>query len=194
LEISHLSRSVREPLLVLLRAVVWMLPVAFYLRHYDHRPALEALGLTTHVRPRGLLLGCLPALAYLALITFVQLSADPAAGSRSFSSALLQIHVFYMLLSIVLEELLMRGFLLGQFVRFMSSLRAQLLVALLFALMHLPGWIAMEGFSVGLVPMTISLFLLGLVLGLVVRTSGSVLPAIVLHSANNVIAEWLSGA
>lgn len=43
------------------------------------------------------------------------------------------------------EELLLRGFLLGPLVPFTSPLRAQASVAVLFALMHVPGWTALRG-------------------------------------------------
>jgi membrane protease YdiL (CAAX protease family) len=60
--------------------------------------------------------------------------------------------------------------------------------------MHLPGWIAMQGLSIELLPMSISLVLLGIVLGIIARSSRSILPAIALHWINNISAQWLGGA
>jgi len=56
----------------------------------------------------------------------------------------------------------------------------------------LPAWIALGGVHIGLLPMSISVFLLGLVLGISARASNSILPAIALHLVNNVVAAWLA--
>lgn len=99
-----------------------------------------------------------------------------------------------MLLKAALEELLMRGFLLGQLVRFTSSFRAQAATAVLFTLMHIPSWVAVEHMGIELLPSTIAVLVLGLVLGAVARASNNVVPAIVLHFANNLVAEVLGGS
>jgi membrane protease YdiL (CAAX protease family) len=92
-----------------------------------------------------------------------------------------------------LEELLLRGFLLGQLVRFTSSLRAQAAVAVLFALMHVPGWLAMEGFQDWMPPSLLSLLVLGALLGGATRASNSILPAIALHFCANLVQESFGG-
>lgn len=190
-ELRHFSAPSREPALLVLRALLWFLPVAVYLRRHDPRPRFVALGLC---RPslRGLLFGMLPALAYLALVVALQLAMSPSRAVTP--SALLRPHSGYMLALAALEELLLRGFLLGQLLRFTSSLRAQTIVAVLYAAMHLPGWIALEGVGVSLVPQTLSVLLLGVVLGVLTRASRSILPAIVVHFVNNALAELLGGA
>jgi hypothetical protein len=47
-------------------------------------------------------------------------------------------------------------------------------VAALFATIHLPGWIAEGGLQASVLPMTVMLFILGLILGAVTRASGSI--------------------
>jgi membrane protease YdiL (CAAX protease family) len=121
-------------------------------------------------------------------------SAIPSGNTPSLFATLARVSVLSSLMASVLEELLMRGFLLGQLMRFTTSLRAQASVAILFALMHLPGWIALEGVSIDLVVSTLMIMVLGAVLGAVARASNSILPAIALHCANNFLGEWLGGS
>jgi membrane protease YdiL (CAAX protease family) len=190
-EVRHFDASVREPALLLLRAALWLTPAVIYIGKNDPRSRATALGLG---RPswRGTVLGLLPALAYLGLVGALQ--AAMTAAHPASPSALLRPHSVYLLLLVALEELLLRGFLLGQLVRFTTSFRAQAIVAVLYALMHLPGWIALEGLTVSLVPQTISVLLLGVVLGVLTRSARSILPAIVVHFLNNVLAELLGAS
>jgi membrane protease YdiL (CAAX protease family) len=192
-EVRNIDDGVREPLLVLVRAMVWMLPVVFYLRRYDPRPRLVALGVTSPINRRGLAWSALGALVYLSLVTLLVTSNAPPRDTPSPFATLAQITVLSSMLACVLEELLMRGFLLGQLVRFTTSFRAQATVAVLFGLVHLPGWIALDGVSINLLPSTIMIMLLGAVLGGITRASNSILPAIVVHCANNFLGDWLGG-
>jgi membrane protease YdiL (CAAX protease family) len=188
-EERHLDAALAEPLRLALRAVTWMLPIAVYLRRHDPRPALEALGVTTRVSSRGLVKSALIAAVYLSLIgLLLHATAQPGAALGVWE-AIARRHFFYLVVHCALEELLMRGFLLGQLVRFTSSFRAQAYTAGLFALMHLPSWIFVDGMGIELLPSTIVALLLGAVLGAVARTSNNIVPATVLHIVNNLIAE-----
>jgi membrane protease YdiL (CAAX protease family) len=190
-EVHHIDERVREPALVLARALVWMVPTVLYLRHHDPRPPLVALGVTSRVDRRGLGWSTLGALVYLSLVVLLLSATTPTDPAPRSLAALVSVTVLSSMLACVLEELLMRGFLLRQLVRFTTSLRAQALVAVLFAMMHLPAWIALDGVSINLLPSTIMILLLGAVLGGVARASNSILPAIFVHCANNLLAEWL---
>jgi membrane protease YdiL (CAAX protease family) len=191
-EMEHLQAGVREPLLLLLRALAWMVPATIYLRRHDPRPLLEALGITSPISWRGLARTAPLIGAWLGVAAFLaSASAEPGSTGRSLAGTLLPPRALAMLLGAGLEELLLRGFLLRQLLRRKGGLRAQLPVAALFAVMHLPGWIALGGLHAGLAVSALVLFVLGLVLGIVTRTTGSTLPAIAVHFANNVLAEWL---
>jgi membrane protease YdiL (CAAX protease family) len=193
-EVSHIEEAVREPALVLLRAVIWMVPVLFYLRRHDRRRPLEALGVTARVNPRGLAKSAVGAAIYVALIVMLLRAATPPEAVGAAGSALAPLTVVYMVLKAALEELFMRGFLLGQLVRFTSSFRAQAGVAVLFMLVHFPNWIAvMHMPTEQLVPSAIAVLVLGIVLGAVARASNNIVPAIVLHFINNLIGELGGG-
>jgi membrane protease YdiL (CAAX protease family) len=192
-ENHRFDEAVREPALLALRAVVWMLPVVLYLNRHEPRPQLVALAVRSRINRRGLALSALGAAVYLCLICLLVQSTAAPGDRPSVLGALGRVQTFYMLLKCTLEELLLRGFLLGQLVRFTSSLRAQALVASLFGLMHLPGWLALEGPQIWVLPSLISLMVLGAVLGGVARASNSILPAIVVHFAANMVQELLGG-
>jgi len=192
-EMRSFEAAKSEPALVVVRALVWMLPVVLYLHGHDPRPRLVALGVSSRINRRGAAWAALGAFAYLCLAGVLVHAGAPPGNRPSMVAALARVEILYMLLKCALEELLLRGFLLGQLVRFTSSLRAQASVALLFALMHLPGWIAMEGFQEWMPPSLISLIVLGAVLGGVTRASNSILPAIAVHFAANVVQELLGG-
>lgn len=190
-ERAQLDGTFRALLTNLLRAAVWLIPTSYYLQRYDARPPGEALGLTSRLAPRGCVLGAIPALAYLALSALLQGISEPL---ESFGASVLRWENLSMLVTVVLEEILMRGFVLGQLARFMRGWKAQLVTAGLFAGMHLPGWVVTIGLDIALLPMSISVFLLGVVLGIVARKSNSIWPAIALHFLNNLLADWLTAA
>lgn len=160
-EVHHIDADVREPVLVLLRGVLWMVPVASYQRRYESRPRLVALGVTSPIDGRGFSASLVGAVTYMALVGML-VTATAAPGDRpKLLATLVQLPVLCSMLSAVLEELLMRGFLLRQLVRFTSSFRAQACVAVLFGLMHLPAWIALEGVSLDLLASTMMITVLG---------------------------------
>lgn len=189
-EVQHVEEAVREPVLVLLRAVIWMVPALLYLRRHDPRPPLEALGVTARVNPRGLAKSAVGTALYLALIVMLLGATTPPEAASAGWSGLAPLTVVYMVLKAALEELFMRGFVLGQLARFTTSFRAQASVAVLFALVHLPSWIAVEHMGTEqLLPSMIAVLVLGVVLGAVARASNNVVPAIVLHFVNNLLGE-----
>jgi uncharacterized protein len=76
----------------------------------------------------------------------------------------------------VVEELLFRGFMLGAFARYIPFFWANALQSLLFALAH-EDW--------GLIPFYLAF---GFAAGWITRAAGGLLPAIVFHALNNLIA------
>jgi membrane protease YdiL (CAAX protease family) len=192
-EERRLAPELLEPLLVALRGLVWMLPVVLYLRRFEPKGVIAGLGLRPPLGRRGLVRGGIVGLAYLLLLAGLSSVTGGGNPGASLSSWLLTVPAACMLAVTVLEELFWRGFLLGQLARHTTSRRAQLTVALLFAGMHLPGWIGRGGADPAvLVPMTIMLFLLGVVLGWVTRLSGSIHLAVLVHLGNNLLAQRLS--
>lgn len=190
-EKRHLAASVREPLLLAARVVVWILPIRAYLARFDRRPWPEALAFAPREPPTGRVRAAVVAVVYLGLVGLLAFaSAEKPPDGGAFLRWLASLPALWMLILVVLEEVLWRGFLLGQLLRHVGPKKAQIAVALGFALMHLPGFIALQGLHVGLVPSTIVLTILGLVLGAVTRGTGSLWAAIAVHCANNLLAQW----
>jgi sodium transport system permease protein len=96
--------------------------------------------------------------------------------------------VLYTLARAALEEVLMRGFVLRQQLRWVGPARAQAVTAVLFAAMHVPGWLAHGVPGVELAVSFTFLVLQGAVLGFVAWRTGSILPSIAVHTANNLLA------
>lgn len=190
-EVRHLPAPVLEPALIALRALVWLVPAALYLRRHDPRPLLKALGVSSRVSTVDLGWSLLGGAAYLVALGGLLGLSSPSEGNVPIFDVLGRVDTVYLLLRVTLEELLLRGFLLGQLVRFTSALRAQVSVAVIFGLMHLPAWISLDGMGVGLIPSIVFVTVLGAVLGAVARASNSVIPAVALHFANNLLADWL---
>jgi membrane protease YdiL (CAAX protease family) len=192
-EALHVPAAVREPALVLLRALVWLVPAILYLARFDPRPRGIALGITPLADRRGLARGVTVAAVYLVLVAALSYATAPHQGDAGrFGAWMFSLPALWMVLVSVLEELLWRGFLLGQLVRFLGARQAQLLVAGLFAAMHLPGWVTAGGLQAGFIPMVVMLFVLGLVLGAVTRASGSIYLAVLVHVAHNANAQWFA--
>ena len=84
------------------------------------------------------------------------------------------------------EEVVFRGFLLPQFAERMSFRAANLLQATMFLATHVPGWILLHQFVLpGILTSVGFVFLIGVVLGIIWKRSGSLWACIVIHSVNN---------
>ncbi len=84
------------------------------------------------------------------------------------------------------EEVVFRGFLLPQFAERMSFRAANLLQAAMFLAMHVPGWILLHQFVVpGILTSVGFVFLIGVVLGIAWKRSGSLWACMLIHSVNN---------
>jgi len=84
------------------------------------------------------------------------------------------------------EEVVFRGFLLPQFAERMSFRAANLLQAAIFLATHVPGWILLHQFVLpGILTSVGFVFLIGVVLGIIWKRSGSLWACIVIHSVNN---------
>ncbi|MFT3913539.1 MAG: CPBP family intramembrane metalloprotease [Anaeromyxobacteraceae bacterium] len=185
LEQAHWPAAAQAPLQVLLRVVVWLVPVALYLRSSNPRPPLQALGLVTALERRGRSAAVLVAAAYLALAAAL---AGPGGARPATAWPALAAFVTLTLLRAALEEVLMRGFVLRQQLRWSGPVRAQAVTAALFAAMHAPGWLT-QGVPAAELGFSLAFLLVqGAALGFLAWRTGSILPAIAVHAANNLLA------
>lgn len=87
------------------------------------------------------------------------------------------------------EEALFRGYFLGKLQRIIGGWRAVLIVAVVFALLHLPGAVTQQGIDLQWMVM-IDVFALGLVLGALRILTGSIWAGVLLHMFKNMIAFY----
>jgi membrane protease YdiL (CAAX protease family) len=73
----------------------------------------------------------------------------------------------------------------------LSFWSANLVQAALFTSIHWPNWLWVGGFHWSLVMTSVSIFLLGLLLGWLTRRTNSIWPAVAAHILNNFLAAFL---
>ena len=156
-----------------------MAPVFIYLRRIDGEDPFEYLKLKGDWR-RGLLVGLLlTAVNFLAsLARFGVPHPDPRYVTwNSIISTSLLIGV--------VEEIPYRGFILQKFQEQLGFWPACLISSLLFAGIHLPGWILLGTFQASVAA---SVFTFGLLMAIVFRYSKSLWSVIVAHSLNDFLS------
>lgn len=94
------------------------------------------------------------------------------------------------------EEILFRGFFLQKIAKYIKFKFANIITAIIFLLIHFPGYFAMHQIPSGIFPKVALfsfLFLFSIVEGYVLRKSGSLWTCIVIHSITNFTSFSLDG-
>jgi len=173
-----------------LRVVLWIVPALVYLAYVERVRPLAFLKVTPFPRGRRLLWGAglivgffmvSPVISFL----FMGASFDKLWTMTGVSWAQLVIGMVFIA---VAEELLFRGFVLQHLRLWHPFQRANLITALLFLLIHWPGWLYMQGAHWGLVQQSVSVFVLGWLFGLLMEKTQSLWPPVALHFLNNIFA------
>ncbi|HKF42038.1 MAG TPA: CPBP family intramembrane glutamic endopeptidase [Thermoanaerobaculia bacterium] len=173
-------------LFVLVKALVWIGGPAVYLRFVDGRDPLEFLQLKTH--PRSGLVWSMVVLVVIGplwVLAVVLLRWKSLDLSRWTPSNL----VGALLVAALIEEIAMRGFVLGKLREVARFWTANLLTGLFFVAIHWQAWLFSGAIARGRIPaMSLSILALSLAAGYLVRKSGSVWPAVALHGVQNLVA------
>jgi len=147
----------------------------------EARP-LERWRVTTRVEPRGLAVGGLPCVAFLALVLARVVHAG-IDGSKLGPAVLAHA------ISPATEEIFFRGFLLARVLELVPGARGHALVALLFVAVHWPHWLWTHKPAGELLEASGAIFLLALLLGNLAARCGSIWPGYLVHFANNIIVS-----
>ena len=171
-----------------LRILIWVVPVFVYLAWVDRVRPVAFLKLDVLPRGRRLAMGLGIMAAFLALSTA---SAFWLQGARlnalkTLTGAQWTTLLVTMSIIAVAEEILFRGFVFQKLRSTRSFGKAGVLSAALFLLIHVPGWLYMQGPHWGLATLALAIFVIGWVLALLTETTHSLWPPIVLHLLNNV--------
>jgi membrane protease YdiL (CAAX protease family) len=150
----------------------------------EGRPIASPFGLPPGQRPRLAWALVAAWIAGLLVIEWLARDALPVGASAAHVPPV----IFAALVTAAAEEFAFRGVLLPRFVARHGAVTGQLVCAIVFVLAHWPAWLLLQGAAPAeLLDQSARLVLLSLILGLVTRLSGSLLPAIVLHADNNII-------
>jgi CAAX protease family protein len=166
---------------------LWVAPAFYYLRRVGAREPLRYLKLTTRPDRKGLPPAAFAVVIYFAIVVLFALfaqgrRASPAVGGVALASTAV---------SSLSEEILFRGFLLNQLNERLRFRTANVIAALLFALVHLPNWLWVRGFQAGLLFDLFGVFALALFLGYLLRATNTLWPCVFAHVLNNFLAGLL---
>ena len=169
---------------ILLRLLVWVLPVFLYLRHIDHVDPIEYLRLKQNWK-RGVFIGL-----GLSLINFFGTMMRFGIPHPTLQSFTWNSVIGTSFLIGFIEEVPYRGFILQKTSERTGFWIANLLSSLLFLSMHLPGWISLHLFKVG---SAITVFIFGAVMAIIFRYGKTLWGPIITHSTNDFIASLIFG-
>lgn len=179
------------------RIIFWGVPCALYLRRYWGKRGLEPLGVTFPLGQGQVLRALL-----LSTVLGVALVAGTATQLSLSTSALLTQLSFepFDLVAPFTEELVFRGVVVAELLNWAydSSETAvelrlkfwggQLFAALLFVLVHFPGWLV-HGTMAEALSLSLPILVTGLVLGFVFAATRSLWGCVFLHWLNNALSQ-----
>ncbi len=191
--IKAISDAWRQVYADTIRLLIFVLPVIIYLAFLAKVKPLRYLYLNTPVNRKGLLQASIVTI----LIFILGLLFDYIlAGEGRHLSILIPSWQWYQIflglpMAPLAEEILFRGFLLRAFQDFMNFWAADLLTSALFVAVHWSYWLYSQGLHMGLVMLSLRIFIIGILLGYFVRKSNSLWPSILAHILNNFISVAL---
>ena len=172
-----------------LRAVIFVGPVFLYLRYVEKAPAPAFLRIS---RPHASFAWVLPLAAALFVVWYVLL--DQIVGDGAISGVAPAVVLFTILSPATLvEEVFFRGFLLNKLWQTMGFWRANMASSSLFALVHFPGWFALDRALPLVVTDALGLLVLGMVFGWAMKKTDSLWSAYTLHALNNLLVVVVLG-
>jgi membrane protease YdiL (CAAX protease family) len=169
--------------------VVWVVPVFFYLRRVEGREPFRYLKLTTKPERRSLPLAFVIIIAYFSLVLVTSLFVQGKHVSVNFNAVALASTV----ISSFSEEIMFRGFLLNELRERVRFWPANLLTALLFALIHVPNWLWTRGFQTTMLFDLAGVFALACLLGYLLRKTNTLWVCVGVHVFNNFLSSLLHG-
>lgn len=172
---------------------LWVLPAVAYVALVDRRKPLRFLRITTPVDAKRLLYAAVAiALFFAGVLAFEYFASGKTLAplfdspAREWLTALAGVAF-----SPVSEEILYRGFILSEFRERMGFWSANLLTSALFVLIHWPHWLWATGFKPWMAVTSVTMFILSVFLGYLVKLTDSIWPSVAAHILNNFVAGFL---
>jgi membrane protease YdiL (CAAX protease family) len=176
---------------VLVKALFWGVPAWLVARRADPGYPCSYLRMSTPAERLPLAIG-------IGLLYMAGILAWEGAFSARVAAVLLHrplsawgLDLLGIIPSAAVEEIFFRGLLLREIERRAGFAAANVITAFLFMLIHVPNWLWMNGYQAWMPATALAIFLLALMLGLLVKISGSIWPSVGAHVFNNLIARLL---
>ncbi|MGC1378790.1 MAG: CPBP family intramembrane glutamic endopeptidase [Anaerolineales bacterium] len=173
--------------------LVWVVPAVVYVLWLERANPLTSMKISTPVDKRGLVIGIIVSLLYFAAILISEklktgrtLAPLFAASTAAWLTTLAQVFI-----SPIFEEIMFRGFVLPHLSSRMEFLEANILQAVFFTAMHWPNWVTVNGLQFKLLGMSVSVLVIGLLLGWLSRRTNSIWPSVAVHIINNFLVGFL---
>lgn len=170
---------------------LWTIPVFLFVVFVDKSNPLTELKLNTKPARKNLLYAALVSTVYFALIIAVEFFVN----GRFLDSNLSLLELLKLLGSVsitpISEEILFRGFILKKLSEMMPFGKANLITSILFVGVHYPNWLWVNGFRQWILIVSVSILILSLLLGWLVKKTDSLYPSIAAHIVNNFISTLL---
>jgi len=178
----------------IIKFILWVIPAAVFVFRVDKQNPLDALKVTTEPDRGGLISATMVTLLYFIIVFVAEkylISGRTLASLLQASPLLLLSTLAQVFFSPISEELLFRGFVLPKLNKRFSFWQANVIQSLLFTAMHLPNWIWVNGPQLWLITMSISVFIIAMLFGWILRRTNSIWPPIVVHIVNNFLVSFL---
>ncbi|HYP26317.1 MAG TPA: type II CAAX endopeptidase family protein [Blastocatellia bacterium] len=175
------------------KLALWVIPAVVYVAVVERRAPLKVLKISTPVGGKRLLYSAAAIALYFAGVIAFELFTSGKTLAALFDSGAREwlAVLFGVAFSPVSEEILYRGFILTELGERMGFWKANLLTSVLFVSIHWPHWLWATGFKPWMAVTSVTMFILSLFLGYLVKLSGSIWPSVAAHILNNFIASFL---
>ena len=171
---------------------LWVIPAGLYVFYRERKNLLINLKVASPINWPELGIGFATSVLYFVLVFTVEklyfgrtltplLHASASAWLVTFAQ------VFF---SPISEEILFRGFVLPRLSERLPFWEANAIQAILFTAMHWPNWLWVNGFQTWIIVTSVSIFILALFLGWLLRQTNSIWPSIVVHIINNFLSSF----
>ena len=176
----------------IIKFLLWVIPAGLYVFYREKQNLLINLKITSPINWRGLGIGFAASVLYFVVVFTVDKlysnrTLTPLLHASASAWLVTLAQVFF---SPISEEILFRGFVLPQLMDRMPFWKANMLQAILFAAMHWPNWIWVNGFQAWIMVTSVSIFILALFLGWLLRRTNSIWPPILVHIINNFLSSF----
>jgi len=176
----------------IIKFLLWVIPAGLYVFYRERKKPLINLRVASPINWRGLGIGFTASVLYFVVIFMVEKlysgrTLTPLLHASASAWLVTLAQVFF---SPISEEILFRGFVLPQLMDRMPFWKANIIQAILFTAMHWPNWIWVNGFHAWIIVTSISIFILALFLGWLLRQTNSIWPPIVVHIINNFLSSF----